>query len=122
MNKIYIYILFFLGTLISAFFYIIASYYFRYGQENNVKFKYILIISLFFGILSYLLKISTFYFFAKKVKVLLLHIIFLIFSSIIVYIYSKFYLKEKIKVQSLVIYIIIILLIILDSILNNKKS
>ena len=117
MNKIYIYILFFLGTLISAFFYIIASYYFRYGQENNVKFKYILVISLFFGILSYLLKISTFYFFGKKIKILLLHIIFLIFSSIIVYIYSKFYLKEKIKIQSLVIYIIIILLIIFDNIL-----
>ena len=119
MNKAFIYILFFLGTLIAAFFYVIGSYYFRYGQENNIKFKYILLISVFFGILSYLLKVTTFYFCAKKIKVLLLHIIFLLFSSVIVYIYSKFYLKEKIKIQSLVIYIIIILLIILDSLLNN---
>jgi len=121
MNSIVNYILFTIGLLLSCTFYTIASYYFRFGQENNIKFKYIYLISLAFGLLSYSIKIPTFYFFGKNFKVMFIHIIFLIASFITVLLYSKFYLKEEIHLHSLIIFTIIILLLILDNILTNQS-
>lgn len=121
MNNITNYILFSIGLLLSATFYTIGSYYFRFAQQNNIKFKYIYLISISLGILSYLIKIPTFYFFGKNFKIMFIHIIFLIASFITVLLYSKFYLKEEIHLHSLIIFTIIILLLILDNILTNKS-
>jgi len=119
MNSIVNYLLFTIGLLLSCTFYTIGSYYFRFGQENNIKFKYIYLISIIFGILSYLIKIPTFYFFGKKFKVIFIHIVFLVTSFLLVLLYSKFYLKEDVKLHSIIIFTIIILLLILDNIMNN---
>lgn len=121
MNSIVNYLLFSIGLLLSVTFYTIGSYYFRFGQDNNIKFKYIYIISITLGILSYLIKIPTFYFFGKKFKVLFIHIVFLIASFLFVLLYSKFYLKEDIKLHSIIIFTIIILLLVLDNILTNNS-
>ena len=66
MNSIVNYLLFSIGLLLSVTFYTFGTFYFRFGQENNIKFKYIYIISIILGLLSYLVKIPTFYFFGKK--------------------------------------------------------
>jgi uncharacterized protein (DUF486 family) len=121
MNSIVNYILFTIGLLLSCTFYTIASYYFRFGQENNIKFKYIYLISLAFGLLSYSIKIPTFYFFGKNFKVLFIHIVFLIASFLLVLLYSKFYLKEEVHLHSLIIFTIIILLLVLDNILTDHS-
>ena len=121
MNSILNYLLFSIGLLLSCTFYTIGSYYFRFGQENNIKFKYIYIISIILGILSYLIKVPTFYFLGKNFKVIFIHIVFLVGSFLLVLLYSKFYLKEDVKLHSIIIFTIIILLLILDNILNNHS-
>ncbi len=121
MSNIITYLFFFIGLTLSALLYTFGSYYFRFGQENNIKFKYILIISLILGICSYLIKIPTFYYFGRSFQIIFIHIIFLITSFIIVVLYSKFYLKEEIKLHSLIIFFIIVMLLVLDSILNIKS-
>jgi uncharacterized protein (DUF486 family) len=121
MNNIVIYLLFFIGLILSSLFYTIGSYYFRFGQENNIKFKYILVISIILGLCSYLIKIPTFYYFGKNFRVIFIHIIFLITSFVVVLLYSKFFLKDDIQLHSIIIFTIIVMLLILDNLLTNKS-
>jgi hypothetical protein len=121
MNIIIRYILLFLCIIISAIFYILASYYFRYAEQNNIKFIYIYLISIILGIISYSIKIPVFHFFGKDISIMILNIIFLVISFIIVIFYSKYVLNEKIPIYTYIISILIVLLIILNNILEYKK-
>ena len=120
MNKEISYIFLIIGIVLAAIFYSIGSYYFRYGQLNNIKFIYIFIISLTCGIISYLIKIPVFYFFGKNLTIMYINIIFLITSFIIITLYSKIILNEQIKIHTYIIFFFIISLIILDNLLNLK--
>ena len=111
-------ILFIIGLTIGAIFYVLASYYFRYGQNNNIKFRYIYIISVLLALISFLIKIPLFYYLGKNMSIMLINIIFLIISFILVVLYSKYILKEIIPIYTYIIIIAIIMLIILNNILD----
>jgi hypothetical protein len=119
MNKIKNYILLFLGIFLSALFYSIGSYYFRYGYINKIKFKYIFLISIICGIISYLIKIPVFYFLGKKFTIMYINILFLIISFVMITIYSKFILNETIKIHTYIIFTIIVMLIVLNNYLSS---
>jgi len=119
MNKILTYIFFIIGIFISSIFYTIASFYYKYAQKYNIKFIYIYLISILLGIFSYSIKIPAYYFFGQNMHVLLINIIFLVSTFIIVMLYSRFILNEKIPFYSIIIIIIILLLIILNHILDE---
>jgi hypothetical protein len=119
MNKILSYIFFIIGIFIGSIFYTLASFYFKYAEKYNIKFIYIFLVSILFGICSYSIKIPVYYFFGKNMNVLLLNIIFLVLSFIVVMLYSKFILNEKIPFYSILIIVIILLLIILNHILDE---
>jgi len=118
MNKIILYSLFLIGIFISSIFYTLASYYFRFAEKNNIKFKYIFLVSIILGIFSYSIKIPVFYIFGKNINVMIINIIFLVTTFILVTLYSKIILKENIKLYTYIIIILIILLIILNNTLE----
>ena len=120
MNKIIRYIILLLAIIVAAFFYIGASYFFRYGEQNNIKFIYIYIISIIFGIISYSIKIPMFHFLGKDISIMIINIFFLTISFIIVIFYSKYVLNENIPIYTYIISILIVLLIILNNILEYK--
>ena len=111
-------ILLLIGIIIASIFYVIASYYFRYGEKLNETFLKIFLISLLFGLLTIIVKIPFFYFFGKDISVMVIHIIFLIISFIIVILYSRFILNEEIKLHTYIILILIVLLILLNHFLE----
>ena len=118
MNKIVLYGLFIIGIILSSIFYTLASYYFRFADDNNIKFKYIFIISIILGIISYSIKIPTFYYFAKNINIMFINIIYLVITFIFVTLYSKFILNEQIKLHTYIIIILVVLLIILNGLLD----
>lgn len=122
MNKILLYICFFIGTLITATLYILGSYYFRYGQNNNQLFIKIYLISICLGIISYSVKIPVFYYFGNNLSVMLINIIYLIMTFVIVLLYSKYILNENINMYTYIILIIIVLLMLLNTFLDYKYA
>lgn len=121
MNNTLLNILLFLGIVSGCVFYISGSYYFRYASENNIKFKYILIISILLGCISYLIKIPVFYYFGGNFSIMHLNLFFLVISFIMVCFYSKFILKEDIQIHTYIIMSIIVLLIIFDYFFKKNK-
>jgi uncharacterized protein (DUF486 family) len=119
MNKILLYGLFICGVIISSIFYTLASYYFRIGEARNIKFIYIYAISIILALISYLIKIPVFYFLGKEMSIMIINITFLIISFIVVTLYSKFVLDEKIPFHTYIILTLIVLLILLNNILEN---
>ena len=118
MNKIINYILFLIGIIIGAFWYVLASYYFRYGKSNNIKFIYIYIISILFAIISFSIKIPIFYYLGNNITIMTINILFLILSFILVVLFSKYILKEIIPIYTYIIILLIVLLISLNLILD----
>jgi hypothetical protein len=122
MSKILNHIIFFFGIFLACIFYVLASYYFRLGEMTNDKFIKIFLISILCGLISFSIKIPTFYFFAKDLNVMLINIIYVTMIFIVVTIFSKFVLKETIKLYTYIIISLIILLILLNSFLDMKYN
>jgi hypothetical protein len=119
MNNILLYSLFILGVLLSASFYTIGSYFFRLGQKRNIEFKHIYVLSIIFGLLSFIIKVPMFYYFGDKINVITINTIFLLTVFILVNLYSIFILNENIPLYKYCIFILIVLLIIISNILDN---
>jgi len=110
--------IFYIGILLSSIFYVCGSYYFKFAKKYNIKFIYILGISILFGVISYCIKIPIFYYFSENMHITLINIIFLALSFLLVILYSKFILNENIPLYTIIISILIILLILLNYILD----
>ena len=119
MKNIFYCLLFLIGIILSCTFYTLGTYYFKFGIDNNIKFKYIYIISIIFGIMSYVIKIPLFYYFLKDINIILINTFFLLITFILITLYSKFILNEKIFLHTYIILFFIVLLIILNNYLNN---
>lgn len=122
MDKLISNILFFIGLFFACIFYIYGSYYFRLGEMNNDKFIKIFLISIICGLISFSIKIPIFYFFAKNLNVMMINIIYVTMIFIVVTIFSKFVLKETIKLYTYIIITLVILLILLNSFLDMKYN
>ena len=103
MSKILYHLIFFIGLFLACIFYIFGSYYFRLVETSNDKFIKILLISILCGLISFSIKIPTFYFFAKDLNVMLINIIYVTITFILVVLFSKFVLKETIKLYTYII-------------------
>jgi hypothetical protein len=118
LSKITMFILLVIGILISSYFYTIGSYYFRYAETMNLKFRYIFIISLICGIISYSIKIPLYYYLGKYNNIMMINILYITITFIIVTLYSKYILKENIPLHTYIIIFIILLLLIFNSLLD----
>lgn len=122
MNKIILYIFFTLGVILSSIFFTLGSYYFRIGEKKNIKFVYILLISVICGMISYSIKVPIFYYLGKELSIMIINIYFVSITFITVTLYSKFVLKEEIKLHTYIILTLIILLIICENILSKGNN
>lgn len=124
MNKLLLYFLFFIGLVISSIFYTFSSYYFRLGEQLNVKFQYIYIISIIFGLISFLIKIPIYYYFGKNFNILTIHVYFLVITFSLLYFYSYYILSEKIPLHTIIILFTIIMLLVINDLIDifNKKN
>jgi hypothetical protein len=124
MNKLLLYFLFFIGLIISSLFYTFSSYYFRLGEQLNVKFQYIYIISIIFGLISFLIKIPIYYYFGKNFNILTIHVYFLVITFSLLYFYSYYILSEKIPLHTIIILFTIIMLLVINDLIEifNKKN
>ena len=111
-------LIFVIGIILASIFYVIGTYYFRLGENNNDNFNQIFWVSLFFGMCSYLIKIPVFHFYAKNISVMLINIFFLTTTFIFVVLYSKYILHEEIKLHTYIIICFIVGLILLNDLLN----
>jgi len=122
MNKILYRLIFFIGLFLACIFYIFGSYYFRLAEIGNDKFTKIFLISILCALISFSIKIPTFYFFAKDLNVMLINIIYITITFILVVLFSKFVLKETIKLYTYIIIFLVVLLILLNSFLDMKYN
>jgi hypothetical protein len=122
MNNIFINIIFIIGIIFSGIFHVLGSFYFKYAKINKLSFLKIFLISMLFGILSYIVKIPIFYFFSQKMNIITINIIYIIITFILIILYSYFILNEKIPIYTIIISILILLLIILNYLLDIKNK
>lgn len=121
MNKIISFYLLFIGIIFASIFYTFASFYFRFAENNNIKFNYIFAISIILGIISYSIKIPTFYYFGKNINIKLINIIYLAVTFIFVTLYSNIILKEPTSMHTFIITFLIVSLLILNYALDYFK-
>lgn len=110
----YYYIILLVGIIFSSISYIGSTYYFKYGEKNNISFNKILFISIFFGVISYIIKIPVYYYYGKYWSALYIHILFYFVSFIVILLYSYFILNEKIETHTYIIIVIIFILLIIN--------
>lgn len=120
-NSIFLFIFLSIATV----FYVFANFAHKEIKKPNFKNVSILILtSIALIILEYSFKIPGFYLFGlKSYNRLTLQMMWLVFTTIGVILFEKFYLKYHIPISSyIIIFIIIILLIIEANLRSNKKS
>jgi hypothetical protein len=94
--KNYNYIILIIGLTIFSIVSIIATFGYKYFKKKEKDFLFIFLVSLFFGILSYCVKIPLLYYYGEQdsVSTYILSIVILTFILIL---HSKFILNEKVK-------------------------
>ena len=107
------------GLLIYSIFYVLASFGFKMYPSKTISFKSIFLISLFFGIISYCIKIPLFYYYGQD-NIISIYILYISILSVTVSLYSKFILHSKIHTHTYVILLIIFLLIVLNEYLSRS--
>jgi|LauGreSBDMM110SN_4_FD.fasta_scaffold00242_9 uncharacterized protein (DUF486 family) len=97
----------------------LASFSFKLLIPLGKSIEYIFIIEFIFGIFAYLTKIPLYLFFSGQNSVNTLHVMNVTIYSIIVELYSRFYLNYKVRHHTTIILILIIGLSILNEYLNR---
>ena len=106
------------GIIIYSIFYILASFGYKLFPKNSYSFQTIFLVSLFFGLISYCIKIPLFYYYGKE-DVITIYILYIFILSIAVGVYSKFVLHQNVKPHTYVILAMIVCLIILNDYLSH---
>ncbi len=116
--KILNYIILIIGIILYSILYVIATYSYKYYEKKNKSFIFIFTICLSLAILSYIIKIPLFYYYAKK-NTLMTHILQTVIISFVLVIYSKYILDEKIYIHTYIILFLILFLVILNEYLSK---
>jgi hypothetical protein len=111
--KNYNYIILIIGLTIFSIVSIIATFGYKYFKKKEKDFLFIFLVSLFFGILSYCVKIPLLYYYGQQdsVSTYILSIVILTFILIL---HSKFILNEKVKIHTYVIIFLMVFLVLLE--------
>jgi uncharacterized protein (DUF486 family) len=124
MNQIYQYIIFIILIFISSIIYQISNFYNKMPGIGS-DFKKILLVSLFFAIIEYCIKVPAMYYYGKNINSVMTYTVILITIFICLIFYSKYFLKEEVHMITyatlmLIIFIFIIHNIIIDRIKKQK--
>jgi uncharacterized protein (DUF486 family) len=113
------YIILIIGLIISDIFALLASFSYKYYTKKEKSFLFIFIMSLFFAIFSYTLRIPLFYYYGVE-DTLSIYILTTIIVSFLLLINSKYILKENVKPHTYIILMLITLLVIINNYLDIK--
>ena len=115
--KIYNYIILTIGLTFFSVASIIASLGYKYYEKKERSFWFIFFISLFFGIISYFIKIPLLYYYGKE-DTLSTYILSIVILTFLVMLHSKYILSEKIQLHTDIITILIVFLVVLNAYLS----
>ena len=119
MNNIINNIIFIILIFISSIIYCFSNFYNKMpGVGNN--FKKILMISIFFAIIEYCIKVPAMFYFGKKINSIFTYTIILITIFICLTFYSKYVLKEEVHMITYITLVLIILIFIIHNIAIHK--
>lgn len=110
------------GIILYSITYVFGSYYFRLGIQNKKSFSHIFLVSIIIGLVSFLIKIPIFYFYATNMNIIILHVITTSIIFITAVLYSYFILNENIPLHTYIIIFLIIFLIILNNWLDFRAG
>ena len=116
--KTYNYIMLVIGLIIFSIVSIIATFGYKYYKKTGKSFLFIFFISLFFGILSYCVKIPVLYYYDENDSITTYSLSIVILTFILI-LHSKFILNEKVKTHTYLIIVFIIFLVLLDKYLYS---
>lgn len=111
-----------IGLILASMLHTFGTFGYKYWGEKGKSGWFILLIGIFFGILSYIVKIPLFYYYAKQ-NVVLTYIMSISILAIIVCLFSKFILKEQIKTHTYITLLLVLILVSYNEYLsfNDKK-
>lgn len=116
--KTYNYIMLVIGLIIFSIVSITATFGYKYYKKKGKSFLFIFFISLFFGILSYCVKIPLLYYYDENDSITTYSLSIVILTFILI-LHSKFILNEKVKTHTYLIIVFIIFLVLLDKYLSS---
>jgi hypothetical protein len=116
--KTYNFIMLVIGLIIFSIVSIIATFGYKYYKKKGKSFLFIFFISLFFGILSYCVKIPLLYYYDENDSITT-YILSIVILTFILILHSKFILNEKVKTHTYLIIVFIIFLVLLDKYLYS---
>jgi hypothetical protein len=106
------------GLLIYGIFNTLATYSYKRLGYLGASTEYIFILEMLFIIIAYCFKIPLYYYFSGSNKIITLHILDLCIYSLVVVLYTKYYAKETIRLQSIIVLIAILGLTILNELVT----
>jgi hypothetical protein len=107
-----------IGLTIFSIVSIIATFGYKYYKKKEKGFLFIFFISLFFGILSYCVKIPILYYFDENDSITT-YILSIVILTFLLLLHSKFILNEKVKIHTYIIIVFMVFLVLLDKYLSS---
>jgi len=117
--KKYNYIMLTIGLTIFSVVSIVATFGYKYYKKTDKSFLFIFFISLFFGILSYFIKIPLLYYYGDEHDTITTYILSIVILTFLLVLHSKFILNEKVKIHTYIIIVLMIFLVLLDKHLSG---
>jgi len=122
MNKEYKNLIFIIvGLFLYSVLHVLGSYGYKYWEKQGKGMSFIFFIGIFFGFLSYVIKVPLFYFYGTQSSVLI-YIIYLVVLSIVVVWFSKIVLKEQEELHTYITLIIVVLLAAYNQYLSFREK
>ena len=105
------------GLIVYSIFHTIGTYGYKYWEKNNTAVWIIMILGIFFGSFSYFIKVPLFYYYDNQSSVST-YVLYVGILSVIVTLFSKFVLEEKIQWHTYIILSLVLMLVSYNEYLN----
>jgi uncharacterized protein (DUF486 family) len=119
MNNIVLYIVFVIAITIASVLYVLGNYY-ESTTKKTTPLYYIVLISLLFASLEYIVKIPTYYYYRKYLSPTQLQIIWISITSLMVVLYDTYFLHNKLSSHTKISFAIILTVLISEITLSSS--
>ena len=110
------------GLVFYTIFLLLGTFSYKIMMTKGYMFKTIFIVSMIFGILSFVVKIPLFYYYAREYDSLYINTLTLIVAAVVTNLFSYFILGERLYAHTYVILLIIAILFIFNNYLTEIKN
>jgi hypothetical protein len=122
MNKEYRNLIFIIiGLFIYSVLHVLGTYGYKYWEKQGKDISFIFFVGIFFGFLSYVVKVPLFYYYGTQTSVLI-YITYLVILSIVVVLFSKYILNEQEALHTYITLIIVVILVAYNQYLTFREK